>query len=97
MHKSATFVIDKLRLDLDQTQYTQPRFSKTKSHTSVASHFSMSSTGESYDSRGHPNLPGLEMLCNDVVLPHTATLASVRQYCYKRSGDLLLHYRLIHH
>lgn len=62
------------------------------SHASVSSHFSLASAGDSPDLTQRV---GIEMLCNDVVLPSTATLHGIRQYCYKKSGDLLLHYRLV--
>lgn len=34
-----------------------------------------------------------EILCNDVVLPLDATLAAVRQYTWRQSGELVMYYR----
>ena len=34
-----------------------------------------------------------EILCNDVVLPLDATLAAVRQYIWRQSGELVMYYR----
>jgi hypothetical protein len=34
-----------------------------------------------------------EFLCNETVLPPNVTLAVVRQYIWRQSGELILHYR----
>lgn len=34
-----------------------------------------------------------EILCNDVVLPLDMTLAAVRQYVWRQSSELVMHYR----
>jgi hypothetical protein len=34
-----------------------------------------------------------EILCNEVVLPLTMTLAAVRQFVWKQSSELVMHYR----
>jgi WD repeat-containing protein 48 len=34
-----------------------------------------------------------EILCNDVVLPLGMNLAAVRQYVWKQSAELIMHYR----
>lgn len=34
-----------------------------------------------------------EILCNEMVLPLTMTLAAVRQFVWKQSSELVMHYR----
>jgi WD repeat-containing protein 48 len=34
-----------------------------------------------------------EILCNDAVLPLDMTLAAVRHYFWRQSGELVMHYR----
>lgn len=34
-----------------------------------------------------------EILCNDVVLPLDMTLAAVRQFVWRQSAELVMHYR----
>lgn len=34
-----------------------------------------------------------EILCNEAVLPLDMTLASVRQFVWRQSGELVMHYR----
>lgn len=36
-----------------------------------------------------------EILCNDVVMPLSITLAAIRQYVWKQSSELVMHYRRI--
>jgi len=36
-----------------------------------------------------------EILCNDVVLPLGMSLAAIRQYVWKQSAELVMHYRRI--
>jgi hypothetical protein len=70
--------------------------SRNVSHTSLASYSSTQSGGSTlkpmYMNRSPEDI--VELICNNIVLPHRATLAAVRQYCFKKSGDLVLLYRL---
>jgi WD repeat-containing protein 48 len=34
-----------------------------------------------------------EILCNDLVLPYDMTLAAIRQFVWKQSSELVMHYR----
>lgn len=67
--------------------------------TSRASTPRLSSTSVHGHSHGHGQggLPRAEdvyeILCNDQVLPLEMTLAAVRQFVWRQSGELVMHYR----
>ena len=44
------------------------------------------------DGRPRPE-DSFEILCNDMVLPLDMTLAAVRQFIWRSSGELVMHYR----
>ena len=52
-----------------------------------------SSTSARRDSRPRAE-EQYEILCNDMVLPLDMTLAAVRQYIWRQSAELVMHYRL---
>ena len=60
--------------------------------SSIDRHSTSSARARDHDSR--PRADELyEILCNGAVLPLDMTLAAVRQYIWRQSGELVMHYR----
>ncbi|KAI0759295.1 hypothetical protein BD413DRAFT_488036 [Trametes elegans] len=58
---------------------------------------SLSSRGARSEHEAKPRADELyEILCNDVVLPLDMTLAAVRQFVWRQSAELVMHYRRKH-
>jgi WD repeat-containing protein 48 len=93
MNKVAAFVVDRLDFFHHQVAPVLPR---NVSHTSLASHNSAQSASSTlkpaYLNRQPEEI--VELICGNTVVPPRATLAAVRQYAFKKSGELVLHYRL---
>ena len=51
-----------------------------------------SGRGRDHDGRPRPE-EQYEILCNDMVLPLDMTFAAVRQFVWRQSAELVMHYR----
>ena len=90
---SATSPRDSPRSSVSIEAQNQNR-SQTTSHSPNALN---SPPGEQQQVVSHMSRPRpedmWEFLCNETVLPPNVTLAVVRQYIWRQSGELVLHYR----
>jgi WD repeat-containing protein 48 len=51
---------------------------------------------EGQDAKSPPRAEDIyEILCNDTVMPLGMSLAAIRQYVWKQSAELIMHYRRI--
>ncbi|KIY69684.1 WD40 repeat-like protein [Cylindrobasidium torrendii FP15055 ss-10] len=96
VRKLVTHVQEKLERISTQSRGTSIRGSLDES--SGHGHISPSSSPSQFPSALH-GPPGLrheqqyEILCNDIVLPPDMSLAAVRQYVWKNTNELVMHYR----
>lgn len=59
------------------------------SHSSAS--FTTMGSKDTYD--GGDDSFEIELLCNEVVVRPTMTLAAIKQYIFRQPGDVLIHYR----
>jgi WD repeat-containing protein 48 len=73
--------------------------SSSSSQTNPQGSRATTPAGNEHDKKANKGQPSpqpddlWEILCNDTVLPPNMTLAVVRQYVWRQSGEVVLHYR----
>ncbi|KAK1227165.1 hypothetical protein PQX77_009799 [Marasmius sp. AFHP31] len=78
------------------TQHVQDKLDKVATSNSLGSpRTSLDSNPSGANHNGRPAAEDLyEILCNELVLPVNMTLAAVKQYVWRQSCELTMHYRL---
>ncbi|KAG6540955.1 hypothetical protein Mapa_017676 [Marchantia paleacea] len=94
IHKVVNYVLEKLVLE-------RPLDDSASDSTSTSGQGSNHQSGNTYGSSRQSSRPwqlskpGVEILCNQQVLPPEMSLATVRAYVWKKPDDLTLYYRTV--
>ncbi|TFK51249.1 WD40 repeat-like protein [Heliocybe sulcata] len=78
------------------TYHVQDKLDRIASSSSFTTPRSSFDSGRPRDTAAHPRPRAeehYEILCSDLVLPLDMTLAAVRQYVWRQSGELVMYYR----